>query len=568
MLTTNIIVFTMIFVIMLSFFYISINYVSGNAIQTKLELVAKNMNECLVEIQEDSDLIMDILYRNYNQVSDLVDIISYTPAEYTRLSVNDYLSTSFFNSNTTGDVWRFASQSFGMSKNLSSIVLTGNQTNDRSITITRDGDIYVTYSRREIRDEVSPNVIIEHDSLNIVKPIVNQSTRQQVGEFTLVYDLTFFDDEFNSYKETNDLQGYNFMITDIEDNTLYSSTETPLVQEQHPLINSDLLGKDRYEKVIYNSYGLISIVQAEKEIVDQQTQQIIWWINFGAVILLVVYVLIMYYKFRNLDIRLFNIMSQMDRISRGEFDVDIEDTIGDELSLIANHFNVISGDFKTYVEKTYLLELEQKKAEIKMLENQINPHFLYNTLESIRMKALANKDREVAKMIYALATLFRALVKENPKIQIGKELGYCKKYLEIFEYRYENQFVFDIQFDSETLKYEILKFTMQPLIENYFVHGIRIGEPDNKIVIEIVETDIINIIITDNGRGMSEQDIDLLNDRLQNYDDEYNSIGIVNVHRRIKMNYGKEYGLRYEMNQDRGIKVVITIPKIVEESNV
>lgn len=121
------------------------------------------------------------------------------------------------------------------------------------------------------------------------------------------------------------------------------------------------------------------------------------------------------------------------------------------------------------------------------LQSQINPHFLYNTLESIRMKAICNGDIEVGRMLYILAFLFRNQLKENDIIPIKNEINYCQKYLEIFKFRYEEKFEFTINCPEEILDKQIIKFTLQPLIENYFVHAIKLENNDNRISINIKE---------------------------------------------------------------------------------
>lgn len=113
---------------------------------------------------------------------------------------------------------------------------------------------------------------------------------------------------------------------------------------------------------------------------------------------------------------------------------------GDELDVIACHFNEMCEKLDLHIQKSYLAEIDQKNAEMSALQSQINPHFLYNTLEAIRMKAICNGDSEVGKMLYSMAVTFRSQLKEADIITLAQELHYCKKYLELFEYRYPSQF--------------------------------------------------------------------------------------------------------------------------------
>lgn len=193
------------------------------------------------------------------------------------------------------------------------------------------------------------------------------------------------------------------------------------------------------------------------------------------------------------------------------------------------------------------------------LQSQINPHFLYNTLEAIRMKAICNGDSEVGKMLYSMAVTFRSQLKEADIITLAQELHYCKKYLELFEYRYPSQFKSSVDCPLEYMQIPIIKFVLQPIIENYFIHGIRMRDKDNFICIRVEKTaDDYEIIIEDNGRGMSEKDIREKNRQLtENVMEKNKSIGISNVNRRVKAVYGNTYGVSLEQVETGGLRVIL-----------
>ena len=210
------------------------------------------------------------------------------------------------------------------------------------------------------------------------------------------------------------------------------------------------------------------------------------------------------------------------------------------------------------------------------LQSQINPHFLYNTLEAVRMKAICNGDREVGKMLYSLAVTFRAQIKEADIITLAQELHYCKKYMELFEFRYQNQFQANVECPEEYLKVPIIKFVLQPVIENYFIHGIRLKETDNfvRIIVEKEaerrygegaghkEADMCEegyrIIVEDNGKGMTKEAIEAKNRELEHDTmEKHSSIGIANVNRRLKAVYGKECGIHLETGSQGGLRVIL-----------
>lgn len=270
--------------------------------------------------------------------------------------------------------------------------------------------------------------------------------------------------------------------------------------------------------------------------------------------------LCVHYYLRHLEKRMEVIVSGMDQVMTGDLNVRLPvDLNGDELDVIAGHFNEMCVRLDRYIKKSYLAEIEQKNAELSALQSQINPHFLYNTLEAIRMKALMNGDREVGKMLYSMAVIFRSQIKEADVITVVQEIHYCKKYLELFEYRYAGKFTSEVECPEELMNYPIIKFVLQPLIENYFVHGIRTEEDGNiiRIWVEKAEDDLL-IHLEDNGRGMTEEELDETNRKLrENPEDSRKSIGLQNVNRRIKAVYGEEYGIKLGKSQMGGLHVTV-----------
>lgn len=263
---------------------------------------------------------------------------------------------------------------------------------------------------------------------------------------------------------------------------------------------------------------------------------------------------------RNLHKRLNYILSGMEKVTRGELDIVLEvDENGDELDVISENFNQMCRELGDYIQKSYLAEIEQKKAELAALQSQINPHFLYNTLESIRMRAICNGDREVGKMLYCMAVLFRSQIKEEDVITMAQELHYCKKYLELFEYRYKDKFTCEVNCKPEYMDIPIIKFVLQPLLENYFVHGIRMDQNDNFIHLAVEkEGEDMCLIVEDNGRGMEEKAMKERNLALmENRSDARESIGLANVNLRIKVTYGNEYGVFLEKREPEGIRVIV-----------
>lgn len=243
----------------------------------------------------------------------------------------------------------------------------------------------------------------------------------------------------------------------------------------------------------------------------------------------------------------------------------------DEISQIASNFNKMCDNLNNYINKVYVYDLKRKDAELKqrtsdlyVLQSQINPHFLYNTLETIRMRALASHNEDVSKMIRTLAELFRSSINKKIIVKIHDEIKYCKNYFEIYKIRYGPDLEVTYQVDHDILEYGILKHLIQPLIENSIVHGINTVRGNNKISIKGWKSnEDIYISITDNGHGIKEERLLEIRKMLEAPDVTVNeSIGIVNVDQRIKLVFGSTYGIHINSNEGNGTTVEVRIPAV------
>lgn len=261
-----------------------------------------------------------------------------------------------------------------------------------------------------------------------------------------------------------------------------------------------------------------------------------------------------------LTVRLNGIIEGMHQVTCGNLKVKLDaEQNGDELDVIAEHFNEMCTELNRYIQKSYLAEIEQKNAELEALQNQINPHFLYNTLEAIRMKAISNGDREVGKMLYTMSVIFRSQLKDDDMIPVIQELHYCKKYLELFEYRYQGRLTSEVECPENLMNYPIMKFILQPILENYFVHGIKTEQEGNSIRIWLEQDkNTLLIHVEDNGRGMGEKELLAKNkELLENKQNNKKSVGIMNVNRRLKAVYGEEYGVSLQKADTNGLHVIV-----------
>ena len=269
---------------------------------------------------------------------------------------------------------------------------------------------------------------------------------------------------------------------------------------------------------------------------------------------------------------------EMNKVSNEEYDIIPEFHGEDELSEVFADLQVMVKNIKEKDARVYNAQLrdkqlqnEQQKMEMKMLASQINPHFLYNTLESIRMQALTSGNREVANSIKLLGKSMRYVLENTGTgfITLKKELDYIETYIAIQKMRFGNRVNFQVQVAEGLVPEEnkILPFLIQPVIENAIVHGLE-GITENghiHLILESVE-EYLQITITDNGLGMDDEQLKRLRDNIKkNTLNTSTSIGLGNIDRRIKLCYGMEYGLLIHSTRDKGTSVTMKLPIKCEE---
>ncbi|MBT2762016.1 sensor histidine kinase [Paenibacillus sp. ISL-20] len=261
------------------------------------------------------------------------------------------------------------------------------------------------------------------------------------------------------------------------------------------------------------------------------------------------------------------IIRSMNRIGEGDLSTRIQMSGEDELQQISRRFNDMGDRLEQYIDKMYTSEIKQKNAELVALQSQINPHFLYNTLESIRMKAYFVGAKEVGQMIYSLSVMFKNMVKKSTVVTVEEEMDMCSVYLDLFRIRYDGRLETEIEVDPEIQNVSIIKLLVQPIVENYIVHGFRPLEDNNKISVRARRADDrVVIIVSDNGTGIPEEKLTqirgMLDKVLQPPDKGYRSIGLMNVHERIVLNYGNDYGVSINSTEGQGTEVRMEIPML------
>ena len=256
-------------------------------------------------------------------------------------------------------------------------------------------------------------------------------------------------------------------------------------------------------------------------------------------------------------------------IAQGEQGKRIDLTKKDqELLLIAETTNDMLDRLERNIHDIDQLELSQKDAHMRALQAQINPHFMYNTLEFIRMYAVMENQNELADIIYEFSSLLRNNISDERETTLKQEVEFCRKYSYLCMVRYPKSIAYGFKIDPGLEEMRIPKFTLQPLVENYFAHGVDHRRTDNVISIKALKKEgYVEILVTDNGRGMPAEKLAEIQDKLAqrtfehtvDYSGKRQSIGIVNVHERFVLYFGDRYDISVESVKQEGVRYRITI---------
>lgn len=260
---------------------------------------------------------------------------------------------------------------------------------------------------------------------------------------------------------------------------------------------------------------------------------------------------------------------QMHKAARGNFNIvmkfdgkdEIAELYNDLYAMIESIQKLLNDVYNEKIQKEKLYS-KQKDVEFKMLASQINPHFLYNTLETIRMKARCNQQFEIEELVKMLAKIMRRNIEVGENlVSLKSEIELVESYLKIQKYRFGDKITFQIITLCEIDKYKILPLIIQPIVENAFVHGLESKEGQGEIKVTILEEEALVIIVEDNGVGIKDEDLKRLKENLTiDVLRDKSSIGLSNVNQRIKLLYGEDYGINVISKIDEGTKVTITLP--------
>ena len=257
----------------------------------------------------------------------------------------------------------------------------------------------------------------------------------------------------------------------------------------------------------------------------------------------------------------------MENFGQGNFDINCQVDSEDEIGRLSHTFNQMVMDMNSLVHTVYEQKVMKQEAQMKSLQMQINPHFLYNTLDTINRMARIRHVDEIGDMVAALSNMMRYSLEKKSFVRLGEEVKSLKDYIAIQNYRYRDKMVAEIEIDESLMSLYIPRLLIQPILENAIVHGIEEKLDKGHILVAARrEDEDLYIQIMDDGVGMTEETMShILREDYSMKKSGHTSIGVVNVNRRIQMIYGKDYGLLVQSVLGAGTKITIHIPAREEE---
>ena len=269
---------------------------------------------------------------------------------------------------------------------------------------------------------------------------------------------------------------------------------------------------------------------------------------------------------QSLILPLENTVNALEKFSRGDFAVRLKENRCDEIGKLNRIFNKAIKEINELMQKVTQSEILNKEMEFKTLQSQMNPHFLYNTLDTINWLAFKEKQTEICNLVAAISSLIRASISNKKSIiTIEQELDYVKNYIYIQHIRYKDRFDIIYDIDESLLKQAVPKLIIQPIVENAIIHGIENSKNKNLLYISVnSENECIIIIVKDTGIGMTDEKVsELLKEPLNAEGDEqkaHTNLGLYAVHKRIQLMYGDLYGLTVQSQAGEGTTVTLHIP--------
>lgn len=407
---------------------------------------------------------------------------------------------------------------------------------------------------------------------SVSRAIVNPDNYNAIAVIMINTNLNFFS---KLLKQSIFIPGQRIVVVDTKGNIMFDTIESNILKELEPkyldlvfnsinTTKSVILDNDSFLTSYYTSdltgWKVLNIIpenELYKPIYETRTT-----LGLIAIMLYLIASLLIFLISLQISKPIKKLILLMKIVEKGDFDVRLKLTNHNEIGELCKTFNKMTRRVNKLINEVYIEKIRQKDLELQMLQNQINPHFLYNTLESIHMIAETNRDGKISMMAQALGRILRySISMKQDKVTVQDEIDHLMDYIALQKVRFNSLFNITVNIDESLYKNLIIKMILQPIVENSIYHGLENKIEGGKIDISgYKENSFLIFEIIDNGTGMDQTQLINLNDYINGYNNFYKSIGLKNVNKRIKLYYGAEYGIKIFSTMGEGTIVKVILP--------
>ncbi|WP_243238670.1 sensor histidine kinase [Romboutsia sp. 1001713B170207_170306_H8] len=563
-----------LFLLMFTFTLLIVGLIVTWIISDTNQMTKKEMyemrNQVLSEISNNISILLSNVETIGNNIvvdSELIDILD-VPKE--QLPKDKYLKNkmdSYVEGLLNDEVWEYGE--FNMKPEL--------------YVIGENGLTYSTYSKTKydidkIKNEDWYNKIIQADGNTVL--INTYKDENGIGPYKNIFKMG------RLIKDLITEKTLGVLIIDISETMLYdryaealkSGSNIYIIDSQGKIISS----KDKrdiginYKEVTgsiehknnnssnieivseINRYGWSIIQEIPSNILTKLSIEIAQRLLVILILVSLVALLIAYKLSVLITKPIYNIKNKMDEVMQGNLKVQVKVDKDDEIGQLEESFNSMVKWLDYSISEIKQQEEQKRVAELSFLQAQINPHFLYNTLSGIRFLISMNKTEEAEEMLYRFTKLLRSILpKASEMISLEEEINNIENYVELQKMRHPNCFDVSYDIDPSINEFKVPSFILQPILENAILYSME--KEHNKGIISITgyrRDDGVRIVIEDNGIGMTQNQVKAVLKK----EESMNRVGVINVHERIQLNYGEEYGLKIESIESEGTKVIFILP--------
>ncbi|MCJ8180990.1 sensor histidine kinase [Lactiplantibacillus pentosus] len=403
-----------------------------------------------------------------------------------------------------------------------------------------------------------------HQKFAINAPLINQTTLETDGVLSISFDQHELKRQLAQIRAVDPFQ--IVVRSDADDEIFYFAGKRVTTQQQRDLKRA--LASDN-TTMLQNYHVTKKRLSSGDTVTTVLNRQLLGRLIIGHVLPLILLGLILLFglsvglwlTFRRYQHQFNTIVDTVQAVSDGNLDARVPMNVRPtDLHTLADGINAMLEEIHQHIYTIYQLQIAQQEANRKALQAQINPHFMSNTLEYIRMAALEANQPELANVVYSFAALLRNNTDLSSRTTLKQEVKFIEKYVFLYQVRFPDRLAYQFTVTPDVAGVEIPKFSLQPIVENYFVHGVNFSRGDNALSLKAWrENGLVHVRIVDNGRGLTPAAVTAVNQKIRQplAEDQQQSIGLQNVYLRLRDSFGDSFQMSISSAGEQGVTVDI-----------